>query len=93
MAGSPIIWVEQGRVKRRVCSRKSSGVCPQTVFSQHMLKLHRAGEKRADAVAGGTSYFEEFSLQSTGVMQDQKSLWFVANICVFTCKCVCLSPQ
>lgn len=51
---------------------KGSGVCPQTLFSQHMLKLHKEGEKRADALAWDTSYFEEFSLQSTGVMQGQK---------------------
>lgn len=72
---------------------KSSGVCPQTLFSQHMLKLQRAGEKRADALAWGTSYLEEFSLQSAGVMQDPKMLWFVTNICLFTCKYVCLSLQ
>lgn len=72
MAGSAVIWVQQGKVKRRVCSRKSSGVCPQTLFSQHMLKLHRAGEKRADTLAWDASYFEEFSLQSTGVMQGPK---------------------
>lgn len=39
-----------------------SGVCPQTLFSQHMLKLQRAGEKRADALAWATSYLEESSL-------------------------------
>lgn len=82
MATSAIIWIQQGKVKRS--SVKSSGVCPQTQLSQHMLRSHRAGEKRADALAWGTSTFEEFSLKSTGVNQGQKMMCFVTNIHIFT---------
>lgn len=63
---------------------ESSGICPQTPFSQHMLKLHRAGEQRADAGAWGTSCFEEFSLQSAGVMQvEKKDMFCYKNMYIY----------
>lgn len=70
---------------------ESSGICPQTPFSQHMLKLHRAGEQRADAGAWGTSCFEEFSLQSAGVMQVKKKGYVLLQIYVYLLVNVCAS--
>lgn len=90
MARSAVIWVQQGKVRRRVCSMKSSGACPQALLSQHILKLHR-WEK---GWYPGMGYFLLGGIQSAKHRSNARpKKRYVTNICIFTCKPVCLSPN
>lgn len=99
MARRAVTWAQQGKADRRACSMKSSGVCPQRLFSLTMLHSN-AEITQARWVKGWCLGIEHFILwgRSTGnsvckVQEQCKSknqICFLTNTCIFIGRCVCL---